>query len=164
LRGHNNFPGTYDDIPLPRQTCTQRTKATIKAARQEHQRGVLEQRFTALKGNEMDRLVSCIALLLLIIAAAIGTAIVGYQCLVWLHFGVWKSMPLELLLGSIRSFPLSWVGLQLVLDWILTLPLVIFFYALVIFVFWLGGITSAALYKRAARVQAKMVTPAQTRT
>ena len=27
LRGHHDFPGAYDNIPLPRQTCAQRIRA-----------------------------------------------------------------------------------------------------------------------------------------
>ncbi len=56
----------------------------------------------------------------------------------------------------------SWIGLQKFFDWLLALPLVIFFYVLGVFVFWLGGIWSAALYKRAALAESKTITPAQT--
>ncbi len=38
----------------------------------------------------------------------------------------------------------------------------LFFYAVGIFIFWLGGVWSAALYKMAAHAQAKTITPAQT--
>jgi|HubBroStandDraft_4_1064222.scaffolds.fasta_scaffold18885_4 uncharacterized protein (DUF2235 family) len=164
LRGHHKFPGAYDNIPLPHQTCAQRIKAAYRAAR--HGQQVAAQphgsSFTALEENAMDRFVSCSALLLLIIALAVGTAIFGYQCLAWLHSGLWIPMPLDRLLGSIRSLGSQWVGLQRIYDWLLALPLVIALYAVGIFVFSIGGVMSAALYKRAAHSQAKTVTPAQT--
>jgi hypothetical protein len=164
LRGHHKFPGAYDNIPLPRQTCAQRLNAAYKAARPGQQvtaqpRG---SSFAALEKNAMDRFVSCSALLLLIIAFGVGTAIFGYQCLAWLHSGVWTPMRLDLLLGSVRSLGSEWIGLQRIYDWLLALPLVIVFYAIGIFIFWLGGAMSAALYKKAAHAQAKTVTPAQT--
>jgi hypothetical protein len=100
---------------------------------------------------------------LLVLASAIGTVILGYQCLTWLHSGLWHPMSLDdLLLGRLRSIGSNWIGLQRIYDWILALPLVIFFYAVGIFVFWFGGVWSAALYKKAAHAQAKTVTPAQT--
>jgi uncharacterized protein (DUF2235 family) len=160
LRGHHKFPGAYDNIPLPRQTCAQRIKAAWRGkmtAPEAEGKG-----FTTLKENAMDRIVSCTALLLLTIAAAIGTAIFAFQCVAWLHSGLWHPMPLDLLLGGIRSIGANWIGLQRVYDWILALPVVIFFYAVGICIFWLGGVWSAALYKRAAHAQAKTITPAQT--
>jgi hypothetical protein len=33
LRDHRDFPGAYNDIPLPRQTCWQLIKAQYKARR-----------------------------------------------------------------------------------------------------------------------------------
>jgi uncharacterized protein (DUF2235 family) len=164
LRGHHKFPGAYDNIPLPRQTCAQRIKAVYKAARYGTPDVAQRQNdgFRALKENAMDRAVSCTALLLLIVGALIGTVIFGFQCLTWLHSGIWKPMPLALLLGSIHSIGSSWIGLQMIYDWLLALPLVVVFFALGIFVFWIGGMMSAALYKRAARARDKTVTPAQT--
>jgi uncharacterized protein (DUF2235 family) len=160
LRGHHRFPGAYDNIPLPHQTCVQRIKAARHggnvAAR------VANSSFTTLEENTMDRVVSCSALLLLVIAAAIGTAIFSYQCVDWLRSGVWPPMPLELALGAIRSIGRDWIGLQAIFAWFLKLPLVIVIYALGIFLFWIGGVMSATLYKKAAHAQAKMITPAQT--
>jgi hypothetical protein len=94
LRGHRKFPGAYDNIPLPRQTCAQR----IKAAWQGKMAAPLaeDKGFATLEENAMDRIVSCTALLLLIIAAAIGTVIFAYQCVTWLHSGLWHPMPLDL--------------------------------------------------------------------
>jgi hypothetical protein len=164
LRGHHMFPDAYDNIPLPRQTCAQRIKAAYKAARHEGYDTPprRDKSFSALEGNEMDRVVSCIALLVLIITFAAGTAILAYQCVMWLHSGLWTPMPLDLLLGSVRSIGSDWIGLQAIYEWLLALPLVIFFYVVGVFVFWVGGVISAALYKKAARARAKTVTPAQT--
>ena len=160
LRGHHKFPGAYDNIPLPRQTCAQRITVAWhgKAATPQAE----DKSFTTLKENAMDRIISCTALLLLIIAAAIGTVIFAYQCVTWLHSGLWHPMPLGLLLGWIRSVGADWIGLRRIYQWVLALPLVIFFYAVGIFIFWLGGVWSAALYKKAAHAQAKTITPAQT--
>lgn len=160
LRGHHKFPGAYDNIPLPRQTCAQRIKAAWHGKMAAPQ--AEDKSFTTLEENAMDRIVSCTALLLLIIAAAIGTVIFAYQCVTWLHSGLWHPMTLDLLLGWIRSIGADWIGLQRIYDWILALPVVIFFYAVGIFIFWLGGVWSAALYKKAAHAQAKTITPAQT--
>ena len=110
----------------------------------------------------MDRIVSCAALMLLVLAVAMGTAILAYQSFSWLQSGTWHPMPLDLLLGCVRSIGSGWIGLQKVYDRVLAVPLVIFFYVIGIFVFWLGGIWSAALYKRTAHAQGKTVTPAQT--
>jgi hypothetical protein len=110
----------------------------------------------------MDRIVSCTALLLLVVTWAIGTAILIYQCVAWLHSGLWLPMPLDLLLGCLRSIGSTWIGLRKIYDWVLALPLVVFLYAIGIFLFWVGGLWSAALYKKAAHAQAKTVTPAQT--
>lgn len=164
LRGHHKFPRAYDNIPLPRQTCAQRIKAAYMTAMREKQ-GLLQTQdksFTALEENAMDRLVSCTALLLLILAFAVGTGIFGYQCISWLQVGLWHPMPLDLLLGWLRSIGSNWIGLQKIYDWVLALPLVIFFYAIGILVFWVGGVWSTALYTKAARAQAKTITPAQT--
>jgi uncharacterized protein (DUF2235 family) len=161
LRGHHKFPGAYDNIPLPRQTCTQRIKAEWHGGKIGAPQAQ-DKSFTALEENVMDRIVSCSALLLLIIAVALGTAIFGYQCVTWLHSGLWNPMPLDLLLGSIRLIGSDWIGLQRVYAWVFALPLVIFFYVLGLLIFWLGGVWSAALYKKAAHAQSKTVTPAQT--
>lgn len=159
LRGHHKFPGAYDNIPLPRQTCAQRIKAAWHGERPAPQPE--DKSFKTLEGNAMDRIVSCTALLLLIIAAGIGTVIFASQCVTWLHSGFWHPMPLGLLLGWVRSVGADWIGLQRIYDWVLALPLVIFFYGAGIFIFWLGGVWSAALYKKAAHAQAKTITPAQ---
>jgi uncharacterized protein (DUF2235 family) len=161
LRGHRDFPGAYNNIPLPHQTCAQRIRVALKSARGEQAR-LQGASFRALEENVMDRVVSCIALMVLILAILTGTAIFAYQCVAWLQSGTWPSMPLDLLLGCVRSIGTGWIGLQRAFDWFLALPLVIFFYATGILIFWLGGIWSAALYKNAALVQSKTVTPAQT--
>jgi hypothetical protein len=61
-----------------------------------------------------------------------------------------------------RPIGSDWIGLQRIYDGVLALSLVIFFYAVGIFIFRLGGVWSAALYKKAAHAQAKTITPAQT--
>ncbi len=160
LRGHHDFPGAYDNIPLPHQTCAQRIRAALKGARGEQTR-LQGTSFRALEENVMDRVISCTALMLLVLSIITGTAIFAYQCVAWLQSGAWHPMPLDLLLGCVRSISSGWIGLQTLYDWVLALPLVIFFYVIGILIFWLGGICSAALYKKAALAQSKIITPAQ---
>jgi uncharacterized protein (DUF2235 family) len=160
LRGHHKFPGAYDNIPLPRQTCAQRIKAAWTGT--QNATPTQDKSFMALEENAMERFVSCVALLMLIAGFATGTIILAYQCISWLHSGIWHPMPLDLLLGSIRSIGADWIGLQKIFAWILALPLVIFFYVIGTVLFWLGGLWSAALYKKTAHAHAKTITPAQT--
>jgi uncharacterized protein (DUF2235 family) len=162
LRGHQDFPGAYDNIPLPRQTCFQRIKARWQKKKEPPANSV--RGFTALKENTMDRFVSCLALLLLVVCLAAGTWILGYQAFAWLEHGIWPAMPIDLVLGCIKRIGADWTGLQAIYAWVLALPLALFFYVAGILIFWLGGIWSASLYKRAAQAQAKTVTPAQIHT
>jgi uncharacterized protein (DUF2235 family) len=159
LRGHHDFPGAYDNIPLPRQTCAQRIRAAWRGPKHPQPQG---KSFVALEENAMDRVVSCTALLLLVLALAAGTIILLYGCFEWLRTGTWHSVPLNAALWWIRSIGPDWVGLQRIYDGLLALPLAIVMYGLGIVAFWFGGVISAALYKRKAKAQAKTVTPAQT--
>jgi uncharacterized protein (DUF2235 family) len=74
LRGHDDFPGAYDNIPLPRQTCVQLIKAQYRAWRRAHRKEHpwRDCFFMFLKGIHMDRFVSCLALLLLIVAVGVN--------------------------------------------------------------------------------------------
>jgi uncharacterized protein (DUF2235 family) len=163
LRGHTNFPGAYDNIPMSRQTCLQLMKASYRAWRRAHRREHpwRDRFFLFLKGIHMDRVVSCLALLFLVVAAATGILIFGYQLVEWLRTDIWHPLPLEVAIGGIRKFGSGWLGLQRVYDWILALPLSILFIVIGFLMFWAGGLLSAYLYKRAARVEAKPITPAQ---
>jgi hypothetical protein len=163
LRGHTNFPGAYDNIPMPRQTCLQLMKASYKAWRRAHRKEHpwRDRFFLFLKGIHMDRVVSCLALLFLVVAAATGILIFGYQLVEWLRTDIWHPLPLEVAIGGIRKFGSGWLGLQRVYDWVLALPLSILFIVIGFLMFWAGGLLSAYLYKRAARAEAKPITPAQ---
>ncbi|WP_426533806.1 T6SS phospholipase effector Tle1-like catalytic domain-containing protein [Bradyrhizobium sp. McL0615] len=163
LRGHTNLPGAYDNIPMPRQTCLQLMKASYKAWRRAHRKEHpwRDRFFLFLKGIHMDRVVSCLALLFLVVAAATGILIFGYQLVEWLRTDIWHPLPLEVAIGGIRNFGSGWLGLQRVYDWILALPLSILFIVIGFLTFWAGGLLSAYLYKRAARVEAKPITPSQ---
>jgi uncharacterized protein (DUF2235 family) len=166
LRGHNEFPGAYDDIPLPRQTCVQLIKARCKAWRRAHHREHprRDRFFLFLKGIQMDRVVSCLALLFLILAAGTGIIIFGFQLIEWLWTDIWHPMPLDVAIGGIRQLGSDWLGLQRVYDWVLTLPLSILCVVIGFLMFWAGGMLSAYLYKRAAHAAAKPITPAQIHT
>jgi uncharacterized protein (DUF2235 family) len=165
LRNHREFPGAYDDIPLPRQTCAQLIRAQFKAwrrARRSLERGWRDRFYLRLKGLRMDRIVSCFALALLIILVAAGVGVFGYQVFEWLQTGVWPPMPLAKVLGFVRAWGQSWVGLQQVYDWILALPLSLMLVFAGFLLFGLGGSLSTYLYRRAAVAERKPVTPAQT--
>ena len=112
----------------------------------------------------MDRLVSCMALLLLGLALASGTIILLRDCIEWLRTGALHWVPLDAVLSWIRSIGSGWVGLQRIYDALLALPLAIVLYGLGIVFFGIGNVLSAALYKRAAHAQAKTITPAQVHT
>jgi uncharacterized protein (DUF2235 family) len=163
LRGHQHFPGAYENIPLPRQTCWQLIKAQYKAFRRAHRKPhpIRDRVFLFLKGIHMDRIVSCLALLFLIVATCAGIAIFGYQLVEWLRTDIWHPMPLEVLIGGVRRLGADWLGLQRVYDWVLALPLSVLCVAIGFLVFWGGGVLSAYLYKREARAEAKPITPAQ---
>ena len=109
----------------------------------------------------MDRIVSCLALLFLVLAVGAGILIFGWQLLEWLQTDIWLPMPLDLAVGGIRRLGADWLGLQRVYDWVLALPLSILCVAIGVLVFWAGGVLSAYLYKRAAHAEAKLITPAQ---
>jgi hypothetical protein len=162
LRGHIKFPGAYDNIPLPRQTCWQLIKAQYKAWQADRRPHPIRDRFFLfLKGIHMDRIVSCLALLFLVLAVGAGILIFGWQLLEWLRTDIWLPMPLDLAVGGIRRLGADWLGLQRVYDWVLALPLSILCVAIGVLVFWAGGVLSAYLYKRAAHAEAKPITPAQ---
>ena len=164
LRGHRNFPGAYDDIPLPRQTCAQRLHAALRVARTGKRSAaeVQDRSFRALEEPTMHRIVSCGALLCFALGAIAGTATLGWRCLSWLETGIWPPAPVDIWFGWLRSIAPGWVGLQSLLAWALALPLWVFCYVSGVVLFWLGGLWSAALYEKAAHSQDKMVTPAQT--
>jgi uncharacterized protein (DUF2235 family) len=166
LRGHNDFPGAYDNIPLPRQTCVQLIKAQYKAWRRAHlkEHPWRDRFFLFLKGIYMDRVVSCLALLFMIVAVGAGITILSYQIVEWLRTDIWHPMPLDQVLGGIRGYGSDWLGLQRVYDWVLALPLSIMCVVIGFLVFWAGGVLSAYLYKRAAHADAKPITPAQIHT
>jgi hypothetical protein len=163
LRGHIKFPGAYDNIPLPRQTCWQIIKAQYKAWRQAHRRPhpIRNRFFLFLKGIHMDRIVSCLALLFQVLAVGAGVLIFGWQLLEWLRTDIWHPMPLDLAVRGIRRLGADWLGLQRVYDWVLALPLSILCFVIGFLVFWAGGMLSAYLYKRAAQAAAEPITPAQ---
>jgi hypothetical protein len=164
LRGHKDFPEAYDNIPLPRQTCWQLIKARYKGWRhaQPRQHPKRDRFLIFLKGVYMDRIVSCLALLFLIVAVSTGIFIFGYQLVEWLRTDTWHPMPLDLAIGPIRKFGSTWLGLQLVYDWVLALPLSIVCTVIGFLAFWAGGLISAYLYRGAAHAAAQQITPAQT--
>lgn len=165
LRNHRDFPNEYDNIPLPRQTCAQLMKAQVRAWRSDWSKADhpnIDRLFIRLKGLKMDRIVSCLALLVLVLSVGAGIGIIAWQALEWMHNGVWTPMPLAKIATIVRALGSDWVGLQRVYDWILALPLsaILIFAGFVIF--GLGGSFSAYLYRRAAHAERKQITPAQT--
>ena len=63
------------------------------------------------------------------IAALPGPAVVAYQIARWSKEGVWFSIPASYLLRAMNvSRPeTSWIGVQKILDWLLNLPLSLWF-------------------------------------
>ena len=107
LRGHHKFPGAYDKFPCrgkPARSGSRRHGTERDAAPQAEDKS-----FTTLEENAMDRIVSCTALLLLIIAAGIGTVIFAYQCVTWLHSGLWHP---DAARPAIGLDPVRWFGLD----------------------------------------------------
>lgn len=161
LRNHDDLKTLYANIPQPHMTCWQRIKKLIK-------------KFTSwttstapIGANQMDtsthtysRVVSCVALLLWAILTAAAGWIIGEQCVRWLVTAEWHKMPLRILYEPHSN----WRGLQVVLDWLFSLPLAFALFALGLIVFKLFGMASNRLYQWEARRSGKVATPSQTTT
>jgi uncharacterized protein (DUF2235 family) len=156
LRNHNACSWAYAEIPLPHRTCWQRLVTTFRASTASTPTVI-----RTLERTKMDRFISCIALLILTAALLAGSGTLIYQIGNWLASGSWPTVELSAVLSCIRQIGPHWVGLQKIWNWILALPLFLVFYLVGFVIFWLLGILSAKLYRKAAAAGTKTVTPAQ---
>jgi uncharacterized protein (DUF2235 family) len=178
LRGHEKVSTYYADIPAPHTTAWQRISA-------------LWHRLTALMAAQLNRL--CIWLVSFVyprtwtpesdmdrrgqaftfdsfvsFLGLLGLALVGgfalwmllfWQVLPWLRTGEWVHYQL----GRCCYFQTSWIGLQRIIDWVMTLPITLLLAFPAILLFRSFGLLSAKIYQCASRAAATTVTPSQTR-
>jgi hypothetical protein len=83
-----------------------------------------------------------------------------YQLIEWLQTDIWHPFPLEVAIGVFAILALAGLAFSACMTGY-ALPLSILFIVIGFLMFWAGGLLSAYLYKRAARVEAKPVTPPQ---
>ena len=107
----------------------------------------------------MDRIASCSGLIALIAGVFSGTGIVLYQIFGWLTDGIWQPVPLAAVASGLKSLASDWIGLQILFDWILRLPLSLLLLILGVLIFWRLGALSAKLYQK--KVHGKGVTPSK---
>jgi hypothetical protein len=107
----------------------------------------------------MDRLASCSGLTALIAGIFSCVGIVAYQVVGWLTDGIWQPVPFKAVASGLKSLASDWVGLQILFDWILRLPLSLLLLTFGVLVFWRLGAWSAKLYQK--KVHGKVATPSQ---
>jgi hypothetical protein len=107
----------------------------------------------------MDRLASCSGLTTLIAGILSCVGIVSYQVSGWLTDGIWQPVPLSAVASGLKSLASDWVGLQILFDWILRLPLSLLLLIFGVLIFWRLGALSAKLYQK--KVHGKVATPSQ---
>jgi hypothetical protein len=186
LRGHHDFASIYSNVPLPHATCGQRIRLRWNAWQRERRHRAREARRAAaaakvaLQGNtqprpttmetpdegngklHLDRLLSCVGLAAFIVGTSAMLLIWLYQLLVWLESGVWHSLPLGTVAGSLRYIGEGWAGLQILYGWLLALPLSLSLFLIGFLLFWRLGALSASAYKRRIEREGELATPAQT--
>jgi hypothetical protein len=91
----------------------------------------------------MDRIFSRLKLLCFAIGSLGAGAIFFYQCLVWLRNGIWIPVSLDMVADFIRSIGSSWIGLQVIFDWVLAFPLSVAAFLLGLILFWFFDVLSA---------------------
>ena len=107
----------------------------------------------------MDRFASCSGLMALI-AGILGCAgIVSYQVFGWLSDGIWRPVPFSAVASGLKTLASDWIGLQILFDWILRLPLSLLLLIFGVLIFWRLGALSAKLYQK--KVHGKVATPSQ---
>jgi hypothetical protein len=104
-----------------------------------------------------SRFLSCVALLIGVALSLLAAVIFAWQCLGWLEVGEWPRLPLRTLFQP----RVSWVGLQIILDWIFALPLALIILTIGVITFRLIGMLSDSIYKTEAERAGKVPTPSQ---
>jgi hypothetical protein len=107
----------------------------------------------------LDSVVSCLGLLgLVLLAGAAAWILVLWQIVPWLREGVWNSYSLSTCCGV----ETSWIGLQIIIDWLMNLPVTLVLALVGVLLFRIVGLISAKVYQCASMNTGKTVTPAQT--
>ena len=107
------------------------------------------------------RLLELVGFVAFVAIAGLGAYIMLFwQIGPWLREGIWHGYPV----ATFLSFNTDWLGLRLIIDWLLTLPLTLVLVFLGVVSFWAFGFVSAKMYQCASRHAGKSLTPAQTRT
>lgn len=178
LRDHEKVVAYYENIPLPHTTCWQRITTQwdrlLETARETVERAFVslaailyrkdwkseDAMETTQRRLTPDSVISCLGLLFsaLFVGSAAWIFLI-WQIIPWLHEGVWHSYPV------LHFFALhtGWIGLQLIADWLLALPVTLLLALSGLFLFRVFGLLSAKLYQAANRATGSIVTPSQTR-
>jgi hypothetical protein len=106
----------------------------------------------------ISRTVSCLALLLVVSLSGLAATIFVWQCIHWLIVGEWVGLPLRVICEPHSS----WIGLQIILEWIFSLPIALTSLMIGLVVFKLIGMLSDYLYTQEANKSGKVATPSQT--
>jgi uncharacterized protein (DUF2235 family) len=177
LRNHKDFHEYYENVPLPHVTCWQRIslryrrlkKTVVKtvgdwlsqATRSFYPEDWKTEDVMGARRLTPDSIASCMGLALLIFFVGwTGWILIFYQIIPWLREDVWHSYPIS----AYFSLQTSWVGLQLIIDWIWRLPMSLLLAVIGVTLFRIFGIVSAKLYEWASRGDEKKLTPSQTQT
>lgn len=110
----------------------------------------------------MDRIASCSGLMTLIAGVLSCTGILLYQVFGWLTDGIWRTVPFSAVASGLKSLASDWVGLQILFDWILRLPLSLLILMVGVLIFWRLGAWSAQLYQKQVHSTGRVTTPSQT--
>lgn len=167
LRSHVELSAYYADVPLPRVTCWQALKAWWKDYRAQHRGPArpgdkITEIFAKFMEWRMDRIVSCFGLLSLASGASVFIIIVSWQIVSWLANGVWHPVPLTAAGITLNWLASDWIGLHIIFDSMLRLPLSVVCLIAGVGLFWLlGTVISAKLYELQVRAQKLTATPSQ---
>jgi hypothetical protein len=165
----------YKNIPMPHTTCWQRIsvlysyfKKIVSAAggrwisrvtRRLYPDNWKTEDLMSARQLTPDSVVSCIGLALLILFVGwAGGIFLFRQAIPWLQQGVWHSYPI----AAYVTLQTGWVGLRLIIDWVLALPMTLLLVVVGVVIFRIFGLFSAKLYEWASRAPGVTLTPSQT--
>lgn len=174
LRNHQLLTRYYGDVPLPHTTCWQRITERYECLKVPivNTGGRWLSRITRClypkdwntedsmnaKRLTPDSIVSCVGLALLIVFVGwAGWIFLFWQVIPWLHDGVWQSYPI-----ANQPVHFGWIGAELIINWLLKLPLTLLLTSVGLLLFRILGILSAKLYQWANRAPGVTLTPSQT--
>jgi uncharacterized protein (DUF2235 family) len=158
----------YSSIALPQVTCWQGISMTIRSWIKQTSKafwlsGPVQSLLIKAKERKVDKKISCLGLLFGAALAFTALSIFVYQTVLWLLRGTWPPVALEDTPASlVRGLGRSWVGLQMLYDWLLAIPATLGLAILAFVVFWSFGIWSAKLYERQSTAKGLVATPSQT--